>query len=177
MSIVKINWCCVYENEHVLAYRAVCGPVIFVLSFLEWSKEFGRSLGSGCTTLLGVVSIACCEALDTRSNERCVRRVAFASREEGCGLTSPEADGPSLASELRWLLPSLVEASGVADFEKGRAALAAPPWGRVAVASVRCACFGRPPGLVVMLPPVAPLRQKKFSLKIKAKDTVVLPGN
>lgn len=80
------------------------------------------------------MSIASCEALDTRSNERCVRRFGFASEDEAFVPTSAEVEGTSLASVLSWLLPELAGATGVAKFGDGKAALAAPTIGAAATA-------------------------------------------
>ncbi|KAH8039291.1 hypothetical protein HPB51_005537 [Rhipicephalus microplus] len=78
---------------------------------------------------LVVVSIASCEALDTRSKERSVCSVDFASVDEVFDPTGQEVVGTSLASLLPWLLPGLAEATGVDWFAAGRAALAVPARG------------------------------------------------
>lgn len=74
------------------------GPVIGVLSFLGRSSEARRSFGASCAVWLELVSIASCEALDTRSKERSVRRLDFASIDEVFVPTELGVDEAPLAS-------------------------------------------------------------------------------
>ena len=104
------------------------GPVIGVLSFLERSRDPRRSFGAVCAGAQEV-SIASGEAPDSRSNERCVRRVGFVTADEAFDPTRPEVEGTSLAAWLAWLLPEHAAAAGVAVLTGGRAALAAPTVG------------------------------------------------
>ncbi|KAH8036115.1 hypothetical protein HPB51_017926 [Rhipicephalus microplus] len=67
--------------------RIICRAMTRDFSFLDRSTESRRSLGAGCALTLGVVSIASCEALDTRSCER-----AFVLR------ASPQKTRPSRSS-------------------------------------------------------------------------------
>ena len=126
VSILKVGMCCVSQMVKVPYFtEPLSGAVIRVLSFLERSRGSRRSFGAACAFPLGVVSIASCEASDRRSSERCARSVGFAFKDKAFGPTSLEVEGSSLSSEVPWL----EEASGMAMFEEGRAALAAPTEG------------------------------------------------
>ena len=72
---------------------------------------------------MGVVSIASCEAPDTRSCEREVSRESLPAKDEAFAPTSPEVDGAAFGPELRRLLPAPAGAG------EGEAALTAPTVG------------------------------------------------
>lgn len=63
-----------------------------------------------------------------------MRRAGFAPEDKAFGPTSGEGDGTSLTSKLPRLPPEEVEATGVAEFWDGGAALAAPTVGAFATA-------------------------------------------
>lgn len=115
------------------SYEAFSGPVIGVFSFFGCSREPRRTLGALCAVSPVVVSIASSAALDTRSNERCVR-AGFVLEDKAFAPTSKEVGWTSFASALIWLLPEQAEATGVAESREGRAALAAPTVGAIALA-------------------------------------------
>lgn len=79
-----------------LAHGPFPGAVTRDFSFLDRSTESRRSLGAGCALTLGVVSIASCEALDTRSCERCVCFEGLASEDETFAPPNPEVGGSFL---------------------------------------------------------------------------------
>ena len=130
LSILNVCMCAVCRKRRRVTYftEPFPGPVIRVLSFLERSRDARRSFGATCAGG-PVVSIASCEAPDSRSGERCLRKVGFVKADEAFDPTRLEVEGTSLAAGLAWLLPELATAAGAAALTGGRAALAAPTVG------------------------------------------------
>lgn len=168
--------CVSRERRMTLLYRAFVRPCNWCFVLLERSREPRRSFGATCAVGLGLVSMASCEAGDTRSRERCVRRVDFVSSDGVFVPTGPEVDRTPVASAVPWLLPELEEATGVDTLRDGRAALAAPTVGEGGVSLgtlgvVRAAARGR-----CGAAPRCTTQRKMFSVKITKRPFVVLHG-